>query len=101
MTELPAKLLGETRTYTQDFADVLPIGVTISTKSIAATVYSGTDASPSSIVSGSATSSGSIISQKITAGLLGVIYQLLWTITTSDGQTLQKSTLLAIAPNTP
>ena len=101
MSELPVKLLGESKLYTQDFADVLLVGVTISTKTVTATVYSGTDASPSSIVSGSATSSGSIVSQMITAGTLGVIYKLLWQITTSDSQTLQKATLLAIVQDVP
>lgn len=101
MSELPIKLLGESKLYTQDFADVLAVGVTISTKTVTASTYSGIDASPSSIVSGSATSSGSIVSQMLTAGTLGVIYKLLWAITTSDSQTLQKATLLAVVQDIP
>jgi len=100
MVELPVKLLGETKLFSVDFADVLGTA-TISTKTVTATTYSGTDASPSSIVSGSASSSGSIVSQMITAGTLGVIYKLLWAITTSDSQTLQKATFLAISADVP
>lgn len=92
------KLQGETATYQFDFSSRLNTGVTISTQSVAASVYSGTDASPSSIISGSATASGSIVSQKITAGTVGVVYQLLCTITTSDGQTLQMAGFLAVVP---
>lgn len=101
MTELASKLAGEIKSYSVDFADVLPLGVTISTKTVTASVYSGTDASPSAIISGVATSSGSVVTQKIAAGTLGVIYTLLWAITTSDSQTLHKTTLLAIAPSIP
>jgi len=97
--DLPAKLLGETKTYTFDFTSALAVGETISTKTVTATVYSGTDASPSSVVSGSATSSGAVVSQLITGGTLGVLYELLCTITTSASQTLQQVGFLAIIPD--
>lgn len=99
--ELEPKLVGETKTYKFDFLSNLAIGETISTQTCTATVWSGTDASPSSIISGSASASGSIVSQKITAGTLGVIYELLCTITTSAGQTLQQVGYLAIQPTVP
>jgi hypothetical protein len=63
-----------------------------------ATVFSGTDASPSAIVSGSTTISGTTVTQKITAGVTGVIYDVLCTVTTSLGQTLQQDGLLAVIP---
>lgn len=97
---LEPKLSGETKSYDFDFTSLLAPSETISTKSVAASVYSGTDASPSGIVSGSATSSGAVVSQKITAGTVGVIYKLVCTITTSASQTLQLVALLAIAPDT-
>lgn len=97
--ELQPKLVGATQTYQFDFASLLAQGETISTQTVAATVYSGTDASPSSIISGSATASGTIVSQKITAGTLGVIYQLKCTITTSASQTLVLTGYLAIIPD--
>lgn len=93
------KLLGETKFLSEDFASDLVIGVTISTKVVTASVFSGTDASPSTLISGAATSSGTVVSQKVTGGVLGVLYELLWQVTTSDGQTLQHASFLAIAPD--
>lgn len=83
-----------------DFISALAAGETISTKVVTASVYSGTDASPSSIISGSATSGGAIVSQKVTGGVAGTLYELLCTITTSLGQTLTMSSFLAVIPNT-
>jgi len=96
--EFQGKYSGETKTYTWDFTSQLAVGETISTQSVAATVYSGTDASPSSIISGSASASGAIVSQKITAGTVGVTYLLTCTITTSATQTLILTALLSIVP---
>lgn len=93
------KLLGETKVISFDFTSDLAIGETISTQTVVATTYSGTDASPSSIISGGASVSGAVVSQKVTGGVLGVMYELLCTITTSAGQTLQKSGFLAVSPD--
>lgn len=96
---LPPKLVGESPILPFDFASRLGVTETISTQVVTATVYSGVDATPSSIISGSATASGTIVSQKVTAGVLGVIYQLACTITTSLGQTLLLTGFLAIVPD--
>lgn len=96
--DLDPKLVGETRAYTFDFSNLINPGVTLSGPVVTAAVYSGTDASPSSIISGSASASGAVVTQKITAGTVGVIYELLCTVTTSDGQTLNKSGYLAVVP---
>ena len=96
--DLPPKLVGATETYTFDFAASLGSSETISTQVCTAAVYSGTDASPSSIISGSATASGSVVSQKLTAGTVGVIYEVTATITTSLGQTLLLVGYLAVVP---
>lgn len=93
------KRSGETVTLQFDFASRLAVSETISTQSVAASVYSGTDASPSAIISGSATASGTIVSQKITAGTIGVTYSLACTITTSAGQTLLMVGFLTVIPN--
>lgn len=93
---LEGKLLGETVLETFDFTSRLSAAETISTATVTASVYSGTDASPSSIVSGSATISGQTVTQLITAGTLGVIYSLLCTITTSLGQTCELAAYLAV-----
>lgn len=97
--EFQGKLAGETVILPFDFTSRMSASETISTKVVTATVYTGTDSSPSSIVNGSATSSGQIVSQSITAGTLGVVYELLCTITTSLSQTLQLSGYLAIVPD--
>ena len=99
MIEFPPLLPSETQTLKVDFGDEMAVGETISTQSVAATVFSGTDSSPSSIISGSASVSGTEVSQKIAApASAGNIYTLTWTITTSLSQTLKKSGLVAIAP---
>lgn len=94
------KLLGETVTETFDFTSRLASGETISTAVVTSSVYSGTDASPSSMISGANTISGTKVTQKITGGTLGVVYKLLCTITTSLSQTLQLSGFLAVVPDT-
>lgn len=93
------KLVGATQTIQFDFASLLAVGETISTQAVTSTVYSGTDASPSSMISGSASASGTIVSQKITAGTEGVMYYLKCTITTSTSQTLVITGFLAVVPN--
>lgn len=93
------KLANESEILTFDFTSRLAAAETISTASVAATVYSGTDASPSSIISGSSTISGQTVTQLVIAGTLGVVYELLCTITTSLGQTLQLAGFLAVVPD--
>lgn len=95
---LDPKLVGETILAKFDFASRLGTA-TISTQVVTCAVYSGTDASPSSMISGAATASGTIVTQAITAGTEGVVYKLLCTITTSDSQTLLMSAFLAVVPN--
>ena len=98
---LPSKLVSELRRYQFDFASKLASGETISTQTCTAAVYSGTDASPSSIISGSASASGSVVSQNITAGTAGVVYELTCTITTSATRTLLLVGYLAVVPKLP
>ena len=95
---LENKTSGETRIETFDFTSALSASETISTASVAATVYSGTDTSPSSVVSGTATISGQTVTQKVTGGVLGVVYLLTCTITTSLGQTVRLGAFLGIVP---
>ena len=97
----PSKKQGSTLNIVFDFISLLGVSETISTQVTTCTVYSGVDASPSAVISGAASSSGTQVTQKVTAGVLGTIYELLCTITTSLGQTLQLSTYLAIIPDLP
>lgn len=93
------KLLGETSTVQFSFLSRLGASETISSASIAASVYSGTDAAPSAIINGSASIGGSTVSQSITGGTLGVTYELLCTANTSLSQVLQLSGFLVIMPD--
>lgn len=95
---LDPKRVSSVQNYPFDFISQLAFGETISTQVVTATVWSGVDASPSSIISGSASASGTIVTQKITGGVSGVIYLLKCSITTSLGQTLILEGLLAILP---
>lgn len=95
---LEAKPSGETCTEIFDFTSRLALAETISTATVTAAVYSGTDASPSAVVSGSASISGAQVSQKLTAGTLGVTYLLTCTVTTSTSQTLSIFAFLTIVP---
>jgi flagellar biosynthesis protein FliR len=99
--ELPPKLVGETATYTFDFTSRLAATETISAQSVTVAVYSGTDATPSSLLSGSASASGHIVSQKLIGGTLGVIYEITCQITSSLSQILQLTGYLAIIPKVP
>lgn len=99
--EFMPKPAAATRSVVFEFLGELGAGETISTQSVAASVWSGTDASPSAMISGSASASGTQVSQMLTGGVEGVVYNLTCTITTSTGQTLTKSGYLAIAPSLP
>ena len=78
------------------FALDLSAGETISTASVAATVYSGTDAAPSAIISGAASISGGEVTQIIIDGTEGVVYLLTCTVTTSAADTLVREAYLAV-----
>jgi hypothetical protein len=86
---LPPKPLGATIKQVFDFISALAVGETISTASVAATVWSGVDATPGSLVSGAASISGTKVTQTLTGGVAGTIYKLVCTVTTSASQTLQ------------
>lgn len=94
--QLPIKQVGESSKAVFDFISRLAVTETILTASVVATVYSGVDALPSSIISGAATISGTKVTQLLTAGVAGTIYQLICTITTSAGQTLSLPAFLAV-----
>lgn len=94
--ELTPKQPTETRSVVFDFISSLGVAETISTQSVTATVWSGVDASPASVVSGAATATGTQVTQKLAGGVSGVIYKLVCTITTSLGQTLTQTAYLPI-----
>lgn len=97
---LSGKLSGETTLTTFDFTSRLAATETISSASVVASVYSGTDTTPQAIVSGAPTISGQTVVQKLTAGTEGVTYSVLCSAVTSLGQTVQLSAYLPIVPVT-
>jgi len=84
LVTLRDKYEGETTPYKFDFSKDLDDGESLASAVVTASVYSGTDASPSSIVSGAASISGNIVTQTITTGVPGVIYQLTCAVTTQS-----------------
>lgn len=95
--QLQPKASGDTRREVFDFISKLSSGETISgVPVVTCTVWSGVDASPSSVVSGYATASGAKVTQTLTGGVAGVIYKLVCTAVTSLGQTLTLTGYLAV-----
>jgi hypothetical protein len=100
--QFPSKKLGETITLPPiDFTAQMAPAETISTQVCTCSVYSGVDGSPGSVISGAATVSGQKVLQNVTGGVVGVVYNILCSITTSLGQTLQIAGYLAVTTNTP
>ena len=90
------KRVSETKNLTFNFLSNLGVSETISSATVTAAVYSGTDATPSALIDGVASISGSIVTQSITAGTSGVTYILTCTADTSLGQTLLITAYLTI-----
>jgi hypothetical protein len=82
------KRVAEVEVYSVDFSSRLLIGENILTAIWTNSVLSGFDNSPQNMISGTCTVLGSVICQMITAGVAGVAYLPICTITTSEGQTL-------------
>jgi formylmethanofuran dehydrogenase subunit E-like metal-binding protein len=95
-------LLGETKSYDQfDFTSQLASGDSVaSVTSVVASVYSGVDPTPNVIVKSSSVT-GNVVTAVIQAGVLGVMYELLVTVGTTLGNTLQLSAILAVIPDLP
>jgi hypothetical protein len=96
---LSPKKLGESLLIPVDFVSRLQAGETIATAVVACSVYSGIDLAPQSMINGSATISGTIVQQSIVGGVLGTIYELLYTITTSKGQTVELAGYFVVEPD--
>jgi flagellar biosynthesis protein FliR len=84
-----------------DFTSAMSVSETILSASVAVSVYTGVDPSPSAILSGAATVSGKVVSQVLTGGVVGVVYALTCTAVTSLGQVLQLMTYFYVEPNLP
>lgn len=82
-----SKRVGETITVGFDLANLLITGETLDSATFTATVVSGSDPSPSSLISGGASIVGTEVSQKITGGVDGVTYEIRAEVDTSAGHT--------------
>lgn len=85
------------------FLDDLATGDTINGATVSAVVFSGTDASPGDLISGVADYSASpVVTQLVDSsvatggGVAGVIYTVIFTVTTSDGNVYSKEGRLAV-----
>lgn len=91
------KLQSETRTYWFDATELGTAGAPLI--SVTATTYMGPDTNPQAIINGPATKAGNFILQSIQGGILGNLYNVVCTISTTDGQTLSQRAWLAIIPD--
>jgi hypothetical protein len=98
---LNPKKQGETIPEAFNFISSLGAGETIASAVCTCTVYSGTDPHPSSLIDGATSISGTVATQGITGGIVGVMYELLMTATTSLGNIIEISAYLAIEPDLP
>lgn len=93
---LPSKLVGESLHLYMDFASFIEVGETISSAVTTATVYRGTDATPSAVISGAVSISGTIVTQKVIGGVAGVLYTIACTATINNGEIITMYGYLAV-----
>jgi hypothetical protein len=98
---LSPKKLGEDLIVPMDFISRLAVGETIVTAVAACSVYSGTDPAPQDMLNGAPTVVSTVVEQTIIGGVVGTVYELLYTITTTQGQTLELSGYFAVVPDLP
>lgn len=100
---LPPKLVGATQLLDPvfEFGESMAPTESITSASMVCSVYTGVDASPSSLLKGAVLISGTQIGQMMTGGIVGVVYQLLCTAKTSGGQTLQQTAYYYVEPPLP
>jgi hypothetical protein len=92
-----AKAVGETNPYVVNFSDRLTGGESLNGASVTVTVFSGTDASPSSMLSGSATYDAyGNVTQNLTGGVAGVVYNIAFTVTATGSHNYVKVGQLAV-----
>lgn len=95
-----SKAVGETIPYTVNFSDRLQFGETINGASITVSVFSGTDASPSSMISGIATyTAAGNVTQTLTGGVAGVIYNIVYLVTGTNSHNYVKVGQLSVIAN--
>lgn len=96
--QFPLKTADETVLLSFDFTSRLLPGITISSQTVTAEVYSGTDPAPWGLLNGAPSASGQVISQSVFEGEEGVTYLLTATANTSDSQAVSLSGYLTVVP---
>ena len=94
--ESAPKSVAEARRLVADFVGRLPTAVTISSAAVSQVVYSG---ATSTVTIGAPAISGSTVAALVSAGTPGVMYQLIFQATLSNGEILRMYTLLAVTPD--
>jgi hypothetical protein len=90
----------ETISYFGDFRDVLLPGELIISQTVTVILYSGTDPNPSAMLyQGIVVHNQTVIEQRIRQGVVGNIYNIIFTVGTNQSNTYEKCTRLAILPN--
>ncbi len=92
----PAKTVAEKTLIGFDFASKLSIGEALTAASCAIEVWSGIDASPSSVLSGTPTVSGTKAYQTVVGGISGCLYKITCVGTTSAPNNPVLMTILAV-----
>jgi len=94
-----SKRVIETISYFGDFSDQLLPGESIITYTVDVVLFSGTDPTPMDMLYEGITLVGKKIEQRITGGIAGNIYTLIFTVGTDQDHTYTVITRLAIRPN--
>ena len=97
---IPAKAANAKQDVIFDFISILAEGETLAAAVVSASVFSGTDASPESLLNGSASIDGTRVTQNIQGGQTGVIYTLLCIVGTCNSQHISLAGYLSILPDT-
>lgn len=100
-TIFPPKHVGATQLVHFDFLSWLVPGETITGASVVSNVFSGIDPLPANLLTGISAVAGPIVSQGVTGGVVGVVYSLACTITTSLGATKIMRCYLAVIDSNP
>lgn len=90
----------ETVSYFGDFRDLLQSGELITSQTVTVITYSGIDPNPSNLLyQGIDVHNQTVIEQRIRLGVVGCIYNIIFTVGTNQSNTYEKTTRLAILPN--
>ena len=95
--QVPPKLVSEVRATLIDFSPLLAAGGTITAATVSVSVYSGVDPAPPTFT---AAFSSPIVTVTESAGLVGVIYEVL-VYATVGALSLPASYFLAVIPTSP